>query len=838
MQHDASIFRCLSAALAALLLAGCADRLTAPAPVPEVTAPARVLGLVEVTFEAAGTPQMSASAHWLGTAPGGAAGRGGLSFDLTPVDAGGDSGIQLSSSGRGFVDVGSTRYLYASFQVRNAATNGNAYGVARKNVTFVAYTGASTYAQTAVTSLSRFDGSTYADAAARDSIAREILPTHGMTSTGSTPRVVSELADFQALPESDLTALPTGSGSPLAYGYVVRCVSNCADGRTLAASPAPGQYDGRVTFAVKMPLQAAPADDPFRFSMIFLAVEDGTTRVTEGPEEQGTGSVAARAAELPGSIIEILGAGSVAAGGHSVQRLCRVRTAGTDPASPLATLVDAAGCTPGAVSIPTSVRVVDASAAPGGDGESWATAFDKLQDALSCVRDGGSCAGVTEIWVAKGVYYPDEGADSTIVDDDVNATFSLVPGVSLYGGFAGTELSREQRDWSANLTVLSGDLAKDDLNGDGNFVAESTADVQGSTQSLQIVTADGTATPITRGTVVDGFTITAAGTLSTTAAGGGFGCTASGPGAECSPTLSHLVFSANRAVQGGGAALYAAGGVSSPLISDVEFTGNLATAAGGAFAVGVTSGGTVTPDFARVRLVGNTTASNAGGAVYLTGTGGTCSARMVGVRFEQNHTRSQGNGGAVYQRDCLTSYTDVVFWKNGTTVGGGGADGGAVYVTGGAGKATFTNVTFAGNVAPGSGGAVYVDLSQAPTFTNVIVWGNTAPTDPEVHLGATTGGALAHSIIQGGCPANATTCTAVLSSDPELIDLFNGDLRLQSNSPAVDTGDTGALPSDVLDLDRDGNTAETLPLDGSLLPRVVDAVGGGAKVDRGAYERQ
>jgi predicted outer membrane repeat protein len=835
MKRDARIHRHVSTAFAALLLAGCADQPTAPAAPPaEAPSPARVLGLVEVTFEAAGTPQMSASAHWLGAAPGG--GAGGPSFALTPVGSGGDSGIQLASSGRGFVDVGNTRYLYASFQVRNAATNGNAYSVARKNVTFVAYTGASTYAQTAVTSLARFDGSAYADATLRDSIAREILPAHGMTSTGSTPLVVSELADFQALPESELTALPTTSGSPLAYGYVVRCVSSCADGRTLAASPAAGQFDGRVTFAVKLPIQAAAADNPFRFSMIFLAVEDGTTRVTESPEEQGTGSVAARAAALPGSTIEILGTGSVAAGGNAVERLCRVRTAGTDPANPLATLVDAGGCTPGGVSLPSNVRVVDASAAAGGDGESWATAFDKLQDALACVRSGGSCAGVTEIWVAKGVYYPDEGTG--ITDDDVGASFALIPDVGLYGGFAGTELSREQRDWSANLTVLSGDLAKNDVNDDGNFVAESTTDLQGSGQSNHVITADGTATPITRGTVVDGFTITAAGTLSGSAAGGGFSCTASGAGAECSPTLSHLVFSANRGAQGGGAAFNAAGGVSSPLISDVDFVANLATAAGGAFAVGVSSGGTVAPDFVRARLVGNTTASNAGGAVYLTGTGGTCSARIVGTRFEHNDTRSQGHGGALYQKDCLTSFTDVVFWKNGTAVGSGSASGGAVYVTGGSSKAAFTNVTFAGNVAPVSGGAVYVGTSDAPTFTNVIAWGNTAPTDPEVHLESTTGGAFAHSIVQDGCPTNATTCMDVLDSDPELMDLLAGDLRLQSNSPAVDTGDTAALPSDVLDLDGDGNTSETLPVDGSLLPRVVDALGGGAKVDMGAYERQ
>ena len=43
-------------------------------------------------------------------------------------------------------------------------------------------------------------------------------------------------------------------------------------------------------------------------------------------------------------------------------------------------------------------------------------------------------------------------------DDDRTVSFVLRPDVWVYGGFAGTELLLEQRDWVANLTTLSGDI--------------------------------------------------------------------------------------------------------------------------------------------------------------------------------------------------------------------------------------------------------------------------------------------------------------------------------------------------------------------------------------------
>ena len=60
------------------------------------------------------------------------------------------------------------------------------------------------------------------------------------------------------------------------------------------------------------------------------------------------------------------------------------------------------------------------------DGTSWATAFKSLQVALTSTPPGN------QIWVAKGSYSPTAVGDPT-------ASFLLVNGVAVYGGFAGIE---------------------------------------------------------------------------------------------------------------------------------------------------------------------------------------------------------------------------------------------------------------------------------------------------------------------------------------------------------------------------------------------------------------
>lgn len=81
----------------------------------------------------------------------------------------------------------------------------------------------------------------------------------------------------------------------------------------------------------------------------------------------------------------------------------------------------------------------------------------------------------------KGTYFSASGTDR-------DSTFQLVDRVAVYGGFAGTETSLSERDWAANVTVLSGDI--------GTAVE--------SDNSYHAVTGNGTNVTA----VLDGFTIT------------------------------------------------------------------------------------------------------------------------------------------------------------------------------------------------------------------------------------------------------------------------------------------------------------------------------------------
>ncbi|WP_417198199.1 FG-GAP-like repeat-containing protein, partial [Bizionia sp.] len=85
------------------------------------------------------------------------------------------------------------------------------------------------------------------------------------------------------------------------------------------------------------------------------------------------------------------------------------------------------------------------SSANSPNGQSWATAYYNLQDALNAA----SICTVEQIWVAAGTYKPGTNEKDS---------FYLPEGTTLLGGFNGTETSTENRNWAENPTILSGDL--------------------------------------------------------------------------------------------------------------------------------------------------------------------------------------------------------------------------------------------------------------------------------------------------------------------------------------------------------------------------------------------
>jgi hypothetical protein len=138
-----------------------------------------------------------------------------------------------------------------------------------------------------------------------------------------------------------------------------------------------------------------------------------------------------------------------------------------------------------------------AAPAPVGEANcsSWADACT-LADALAFAMSG------EQVWVKAGVHYP-----VATTSDPRRATFTLKNGVQVYGGFSGTPGTEDNfsvRDWQTNLTILSGDIDQNDTNTDGNFIAETPADIQGN-NAYHVVTGGGTDSSA----VLDGFVITA-----------------------------------------------------------------------------------------------------------------------------------------------------------------------------------------------------------------------------------------------------------------------------------------------------------------------------------------
>ena len=457
---------------------------------------------------------------------------------------------------------------------------------------------------------------------------------------------------------------------------------------------------------------------------------------------------------------------------------------------------------------------VDADATGANNGTSWANAFTHLQDAFD--KTESESFYPYEIWVAEGVYYPDEdsiGSNHTNNSQSESFTFNYNY-VELYGGFSGIESSIDERDWVSNLTILSGDIDQNDANLDGNHIAEDWMDISGN-NSYHIVMLDGTTYgDITSGTVIDGFVITAGDASSITHYGGGIFCFADGATADCHPELRNLTVQGNRSFIGGGIMLYANfGGKSSPQMTNISFIGNRAEDNGGGMYV----------------FVANDQGSEG-------------SPVMVNVRFHNNSSGDDGGGFGLtaHQGTGSPTFTNVEFCSNVAADDGGGLS--IMASTSGTVLSDLINLSFFGNQAE-FGGGIKTHQTAGSTFEmaiiNTVVWGNVATNArPEIYNYGSSP-IISHSDFKdcgGSGPGwDSTFCGTDggnnIDEDPLFVSGYDCDLRLKAGSPAVDSGDQSAMPADVTDLDQDGNFAETLPDDIAFNPRVE-----GNEVDMGVYE--
>ena len=490
--------------------------------------------------------------------------------------------------------------------------------------------------------------------------------------------------------------------------------------------------------------------------------------------------------------------------------------------------------------------------------------------APTCRPPSGYAASGDEIWVAAGTYRPGASGART-------ATFQLKNGVAVYGGFAGTETSRDARDWVANPTLLSGDL-----DSSGTLTAG---------DAYHVVTGSGTDATA----VLDGFTIrggNANGSYPDNPGGGMFNIAGS-------PTLTNVTFSGNSAT---GRRRDEQQHRQQPDADERHLQRQLGDL--------------------RRRDVQRLQQQPDADERHLQRQLGPIRRRDVQRRqqpdADERHLQRQlgDSGGGMYNHASSPTLTNVTFSGNSATTTAAGC-------TTNHSSPTLTNVTFSGNSAPTRrrdvqllqqpdaherhlqrqlgdlgrqrrrdvqllqqsdaderhlqrqlgqlrrrdvqqlqqpdaherhlqrqlgdihGGGMY-NYASSPTLANSILWGNTATSGgAQIYNDASTP-AIAYSDIQGAFAGGSwdaglgTDGGGNLDADPRFVDADGADnvagtaddnLRLSAGSPASDAGSNGLVPADTADLDGDGNTTEPLPYDLDGSPRIVNGT-----VDMGAYE--
>lgn len=408
-------------------------------------------------------------------------------------------------------------------------------------------------------------------------------------------------------------------------------------------------------------------------------------------------------------------------------------------------------------------------------GTDWSHAKATVQAAIDVAAQGD------EIWVATGVYHQrihNRVVGETAVD------------VALYGGFAGVETSRDQRDWGTNLTALHGDnagvvvsitggagpatridgfvITGGNSNGGGGISIFASAPViannvikfnltMGPGAGILSYAYDvlGNRQPvITHNVITDNFSYEAEGD------GGGIGCVGS------SPEISWNLIARNRANQnGGGIVCWAAGDEATPLSSSPTIANNWIVA-----------------NSANI-LEGGSDQDWGGGAIYASATDMT--GEPIGAESEP-------------------IIVNNVIAANGAWRGGGIALMNSISTS-----ATVANNTIVGN----SGAGIWWENTAPKIANNVIAFNSmglsrnpVGNTEATIVSNDVWGNQLHGVDMDYPTLPDATGTNGNLSADPLLANWRMREMRLQPASPCVNAGSASWVQGNWPDLDGQTRT--------------------------------
>ena len=272
---------------------------------------------------------------------------------------------------------------------------------------------------------------------------------------------------------------------------------------------------------------------------------------------------------------------------------------------------------------------------PGGagskNGTSWANAYADVQTAI----DSASSSGGGEVWIAKGTYK--HGSEMTMKNN-----------VAIYGGFAGTETSKEERV-EGNHTILDGE-------GKYRVFYNYYTSSNKLTNSAKLDNV----------TIQNGYTSgSGAGMYNYYASPEITNCTFSNNSADLqgggmcnyessSPVLTNCTFSGNSASSGGGMENYD----SSPVLTNCTFSSNSASGSSYGYGGGMYNYDSSSPVLTNCTFSGNS--ADDGGGMY---NNYSSSPKLTNCTFANNSADSVGGGMANYNSSSPV-LTNCILWGN------------------------------------------------------------------------------------------------------------------------------------------------------------------------------
>jgi len=376
---------------------------------------------------------------------------------------------------------------------------------------------------------------------------------------------------------------------------------------------------------------------------------------------------------------------------------------------------------------------VDIDASGTGDGSSWANAYTAINDALV-----NTYSNTTEIWIAAGTYSPGSAREDSF---DFN-----IDGLSIYGGFDGTETSISERDLINNSTILSGDVNGNDAVVD--FAVTSTSSRIDNNHQVVKISADNV--------TIDGFKI----------------------------EDGDAVQNANGFTQG--AAILIDPIALNSIIKNCEINNNV-TYSGGAIAVRYE----VSTSLSIVNCIFNNNVSRYGSGLYfLIATNANINLNLINTLFINNVSKNYNSS--------TEGYTGSAAWIRANTSGSN--------LTTSIINCTFANNIDTGTISGSERGALSLarrtdgSSTHNATINNSIFYNNkgaASATTVAVNKGhvAFPNLTLVNNSIDEDNFSNLTYLTNTSSTDPMFTS--STDFTLQSGSPAIDAGDNTKIPSGI-----------------------------------------